>query len=309
MAFGASQMNTINENKSVLCRSQQFSLVVTFFLCAAVSQLGAQSDTSKRIVSIVPAVTEMLFAIGAGEQVVGVSSFASYPDDVNSRPRVGALLDPNIESILSLKPDLVVMHESQTDAIEQMRRSSIEVFLYRHGGISDITGMVRQLGRRTGQTTKATTVAKEIEVALQSIRTRVSNYHKPRILLVLGREPDTIRNVYASGGIGFLNDMVTAAGGINVFAHVQSEAVRPNAEGILAASPDVIIEIRAEGLWSDNKISGQPNVWDTLPAIPAVQKDRVYFLDGSDLTVPGPRVAQATKRLAKTLHPAAFKSR
>ena len=137
----------------------------------------------------------------------------------------------------------------------------------------------------------------------------MSNYHKPRILLVLGREPDTIRNVYASGGVGFLNDMIVAAGGINVFAHVQSEAVRPNAEGILAASPDVIIEIRAEGLWSDNKISGQPNVWDTLPAIPAVQKDRVYFLDGSDLTVPGPRVAQATKRLAKTLHPAGFKSR
>jgi len=241
---------------------------------------------------------------------VGVSNFAGYPNEVNSRPRVGALLDPNIERILSLRPDLVVMHESQTDAIEQMRRGGIEVFLYRHGSISDITDMLRQLGRRTGQTPKAMTLAKQIEVRLKSIQTRVSNYQKPRILLVLGREPDTIRNVYASGGIGFLNDMISAAGGINVFAHVESEAVRPNAEGILAASPDVIIEIHAEGLLTDNDMPSEPkNVWDTLSAIPAVQNDRVYFLTGSDLIVPGPRVANATERFARTLHPVAFESR
>jgi iron complex transport system substrate-binding protein len=150
-------------------------------------------------------------------------------------------------------------------------------------------------------------VAKQVEVKLQSIRTRVSKYPKPKVLLVLGREPDAIRNVYASGGIGFLNDMVTAAGGINVFAHIQREAVRPTAEGVLAASPDVIIEIRAEGLLSPTTTSNQPNVWNALSAIPAVQKDRVYFLTGSDLVVPGPRVAKATERLARTLHPAAFK--
>ena len=251
----------------------------------------------------------MLFAIGAGDQVVGVSSFAGYPDEVNSRPRVGALLDPNIERILSLSPDLVVMHESQTDAIEQMRRGNIEVFLYRHGSIADITDMLRQLGRRTGRTAKAMGIATQIEVTLQSIQPRVSNYQKPKILLVLGREPDTVRNVYASGGIGFLNDMIIAAGGINVFAHVESEAARPNAEGILAAAPDVIIEIRAEGLLPDKTTPGNPSVWDALPAIPAVQKDRVYFLSGSDLVVPGPRVAKATERFARTLHPMAFKSR
>jgi len=300
-------MNIADGNKLLRCRSKWFFLAVTFFLCTAASHLGAQGDISKRIVSIVPAVTEMLFEIGAGEQVVGISSFASYPNDIKSLPRVGALLDPNIERILSLKPDLVVMHNSQTDAIEQMRRGGIEVFLYRHGGISDATEMLRHLGRRTGRTIKAMMVAKQVETKLQSIRTRVSKYPKPKVLLVLGREPDTIRNVYASGGIGFLNDMVTAAGGINVFAHIQSEAVRPTAEGVLAASPDVIIEIRAEGLLSPTTTSNQPNVWDALSAIPAVQKDRVYFLTGSDLVVPGPRVAKATERLARTLHPAAFK--
>ena len=300
-------MNIADGNKLLGCRSRWFFLVITFFLWMAESHLGAQGDIAKRIVSIVPAVTEMLFEIGAGEQVVGISSFASYPNAVNSLPRVGALLDPNIERILSLKPDLVVLHNSQTDAIEQMRRGGIEVFLYQHGGISDATEMLRRLGRRTGRTIKALMVAKQIEVKLQSIRARVSKYQKSKVLLVLGREPDTIRNVYASGGIGFLNDMVTAAGGINVFAHIQSEAVRPTAEGVLAASPDVIIEIRAEGLLSPTTTSSQPNVWDALSAIPAVQKDRVYFLTGSDLVVPGPRVAKATERLARTLHPAAFK--
>ena len=302
-------MNTRINQQLLEHSSKHFWLVFTVFLFTAVSPLKAQGGISKRIVSIVPAVTEMLFAIGVGDQVVGVSSFASYPDEVNSRPRVGALLDPNIERIFSLSPDLVVMHESQTDAIEQMRRGGIEVFLYRHGNIADITNMIRQLGRRTGQTPKAITLAKQIEVTLQSIQTRVSNYQKPKILLVLGREPDTVRNVYASGGIGFLNDMIIAAGGINVFAHVESEAARPNAEGILAAAPDVIIEIRAKGLLPDKTTPGNPSVWDALPAIPAVQKDRVYFLSGSDLVVPGPRVAKATERFARTLHPMAFKSR
>ena len=302
-------MNTRINQQLLEHSSKHFWLVFTVCLFTAVSPVNAQDGISKRIVSIVPAVTEMLFAIGAGDQVVGVSSFAGYPDEVYSRPRVGALLDPNIERILSLRPDLVVMHESQTDAIEQMRRGGIEVFLYRHGSIADIIDMLHQLGRRTGQTPKAITIAKQIEVTLQSIQTRVSNYQKPRILLVLGREPDTIRNVYASGGIGFLNDMIIAAGGINVFAHVENEAVRPNAEGILAAAPDVIIEIRAEGLLPDKQIPGKPSVWDALPAIPAVQQGRLYFLTGSDLIVPGPRVAKATERFARTLHPMAFKSR
>ena len=286
-------------------------LVLTLVLAALAVQFVtrvvlAQGGRSQRIVAVVPAVTEMLFAIGAGPQVVGVSSFARYPATVVSLPRVGALLDPDIEHILSLEPDLVVLYGSQTDAMEQMSRAGIDVFPYRHGGIPEVIAMLRELGRRTGQAVAADAIVSSVESKLASVAARVSSRPKPRVLLVLGREPDAIRNVYASGGIGFLHDMIVAAGGENIFAHVTREAVQPTSEGILAAAPDVIVEIRAEGMLSPDEASTQHNVWQRLPAIPAVRRNRVYFLTGNDLIVPGPRLAQATERLAQVLHPAAF---
>lgn len=259
-----------------------------------------------RIVSVVPAVTEILFAIGAGPQVVGASSFARYPSEVNKLPRVGALLDPDVERVLSLEPDLVILYESQTDTMSQISRAGIEVFPYRHGGIQDVVDMLRELGRRTGHLVQGNNVAATIQSTVANIAARLANRKRPRVLLVIGREPDTIRNIYASGGIGFLNDMIVAAGGQNIFADVPREAVQPTSETILASEPDVIVEIRAEGMFTSDETTYQRDVWQALPAIPAVQKERVYFLNGNELIVPGPRLASGMERLARLLHPDAF---
>ena len=259
-----------------------------------------------RIVSVVPAVTEILFAIGAGPQVVGASSFARYPSEVNKLPRVGALLDPDVERVLSLEPDLVILYESQTDTMSQISRAGIEVFPYRHGGIQDVVDMLRELGRRTGHVVQGNNVAATIQSTVANIAARLANRKRPRVLLVIGREPDTIRNIYASGGIGFLNDMIVAAGGQNIFADVPREAVQPTSETILASEPDVIVEIRAEGMFTSDETTYQRDVWQALPAIPAVQKERVYFLNGNELIVPGPRLASGMERLARLLHPDAF---
>ena len=104
----------------------------------------------RRIISLVPALTEMLFAIGAGPQVVAVSSYDEFPPQVKSLPRVGALLDPDTERILSLKPDLVVTYGSQVDLQTQLKRASIATFDYRHGGLDHIFTTIRELGQRTG---------------------------------------------------------------------------------------------------------------------------------------------------------------
>ena len=108
------------------------------------------------MVSLVPAVTEMLFAVGAGPQVVGVSSFDKTPAEVATRPRVGALLDPDLERILSLKPDLVVTYGSQDALHEQLARASIATFTYRHGGIGDTLETLEAIGARTGHAERRT---------------------------------------------------------------------------------------------------------------------------------------------------------
>ena len=266
----------------------------------------AQSEVPRRIVSIVPALTEMLFAIGAGPQVVGVSSFARFPAAVERLPRVGALLDPDMERVFSLRPDLVLLYVSQRDQQTQIARAGIPVFSYRHGGLDDVTLTIRELGRRTGHAAEASVVAQEIERDVAAIRDRVAGRTPARTLVVLGREPGIIRNVYASGGLGFIHDMVVAAGGENVFANVAREAAQPTSEAVLTAAPEVIIELRAEGILTPEEIERETRVWQRLSTVPAVRQRRVHFLIGSELVVPGPRVAEATRRLAEVLHPDAF---
>ena len=297
-------------------RYQSFQIIRTLTLATIVTvlfsqnwiaaQTGSQAQTPNRIVTIVPAVTEMLFAVGAGPHVVGVSNFARYPQAVQRLPRVGALLNPNIERILSLGPDLAILYGSQTDAIEQLTGAGIEVLTYRHGGITDAMEVLKELGRRTGRAFEANKIVANIQAALSAITDRVSGQDRPRVLLVVGREPDTIRNLYASGGIGFLHDMIVAAGGENVFGNILKEAVQPTTEALLALQPEVIVEIQAEGMMSVRQSPRHQNVWQALSAIPAVRTGRVHLLAGNDLVVPGPRLAAGTGRLARILHPNAF---
>ena len=263
--------------------------------------------TASRIVSLVPAVTEMLFAIGAGPQVIAVSSFDTFPPEVRRLPRVGALIDPDTERILALRPDLVVTYGSQQDTQERFERAGIRIFAYRHGGLAAMLDTLRQVGTVTGRAAAAADTAAQIEQRLNQVRDRVRGRPRPPTLLVFERSPQTLRGIYASGGTGFLNEMLEYAGGANVFADVKRESVQPSQEAILTRAPQAILEIRASGLLSDGDARRDREVWNTLPSLPAVRQRRVYFLAGSPLVVPGPRVAQGVEMMARALHPDAFR--
>lgn len=271
-------------------------------LVAAFATVSAQSHP-RRIVSLVPALTEMLFAIGAGPQVVGVSSYDEYPPSVKSLPRVGALIDPDTERILSLQPDLVITYGSQVDLQTQMRRASIPTFDYRHGGLDHILVTIRQLGQRTGHNSEANAVVEGIEARINAVKARVAGKPRPRTLLVFGREPKALRNIFVSGGSGFLRDMLVAAGGQDVFEDVGRESLQATTETILARSPEVILEIRSENIPIGKELDEELATWARLAAVPAVRNRRVYFVTGQQMTVPGPRVADGIERMAKVLHP------
>jgi iron complex transport system substrate-binding protein len=217
---------------------------------------------------------------------------------------VGALLDPDLERILGLRPDLVVVYGTQHDLQQQLTRASIPVFGYKHGvgngGLAEVTSTIRALGERTATAARANDVAAAIERDLSDIRARVAGRPRPRTLLVFGREPGTLRNLYASGGVGFLHDMLEVAGAVNVFAGEKRESVQASSETLLAAAPEVIIELH----YADGAVD--LSAWRALPALPAVRANRIVVLTGTDLVTAGPRVAAATRRLAKALHPEAF---
>jgi iron complex transport system substrate-binding protein len=193
----------------------------------------AQTDevrVARRIISLVPALTEMLFAIEAGPQVIAVSSFDNYPPETKALPRVGALLDPDVERILALRPDLVLTYGSQGSLEAQLASAGIRTFSYRHGGIQAIFETVRELGVLTGHTATALNKVNELEAQLDTVKVKVRDRSRPRTLLVFGRQPGSLQQVYVSGGTGFLHEMLEAAGGDNVFADIARESVQPSQE-------------------------------------------------------------------------------
>jgi iron complex transport system substrate-binding protein len=279
-------------------------------LLAIANSVVRTQDVPRRIVSLIPAATEMLFAFGGGPQVVAVSSFDTYPPEVKRLPSVGALVDPDVERILALKPDLVILYGSQTDLQQQLTRAGIAYYSYRHAGLADIMTTIRTLGARTGHDRQAAELAGAVERGLDQIRQRVSGQPRPRTLLVFGRERLSLRGIYASGGVGFLDDMLRAAGGQNVFADIKKEAVEATTEVILSRRPEVILEIRAaNSALAAGDADAERAVWRALPSIPAVRSDRIYFLSDDRLVIPGPRVVEGTRLIAAALHPDLLKAR
>lgn len=265
----------------------------------------SQGAEALRIVSLVPALTEMLFAIGAGPQVVGVSSYDDFPEPVKSLPKVGALLDPDMERILSLRPTLVITYGSQTDVERQLERTKIRTFSYRHAGLAGLLRTMRDLGEAVGRTQEADRVVQDLQSRLDAVKTRVATQRPVRTLLVFERDPGSLRGLFVSGGVGFLHDMLVIAGGTNVFADVPRESVQPSMETILARAPDLILEIRPTGI-TPADVPRERRTWDTLSSIPAVRNGRVQILTGEYLVVPGPRVAQVTEAMARAIHPEVF---
>jgi iron complex transport system substrate-binding protein len=260
----------------------------------------------QRIISLVPSVTETLFAIGAGSRVVAVSSFDAFPPEVEKLPRVGALFDPDVERILSLRPDLVVVYGSQTELISQLQRAGIGFYQYRHGSLSDVTAGIRDLGARLALGAQARELAATIDKAFADIRATLKGRPRPKTMLVIGREPQSMRAINVSGGYGFLHDLVELAGGVNVFGDVKRESMLVSTETILARAPEVIIELHYSEPPLPDAVARERKTWERLPGVPAVKRGRVYLLYGGELVVPGPRVVVTARTFARAIHPDAM---
>lgn len=276
---------------------------VLFFVSFVSFVVAFAQSQPKRIISLVPNVTEILFAIGAGPQVVAVSTYDVEPPEVRALPTVGALVDPDTERIIALRPDLVITYGSQTDLQTQLKAVNIPFFDYRHAGLEHIMVTMRVLGVRTGHADQAERVATALQARIDAVTKNVAGQPRPKTLLVFGREPGSLRNIYASAGKGFLHDMLVAAGGEDVLNDIQKESAQISTETLLTRRPDVIIELNAANRLNDADLKKVLDPWMTLSSVPAVKNHRVIILMGPGLTVPGPRVADGIERMAKALHP------
>jgi len=293
---------------------------VFFVLCISLTVAGCRGKdaernsstraipkTPTRVVSLVPAATEKLYAMHAEDRLVGVSSYDRFPPGVNQLPKLGGLLDPNVERLLALTPDLVIAYDTQRDLKERLTRAAIPVFPYVHRDLADVTRTMRALGERVGVRASADAAATRLEQQIEETSSRVAKQPAVRALLIIGRDAGALTRVQASGGYGFLHDLLVAAGGSDVLADIARESVQMSTEMIIARAPNAIVELHYGDSVDATELEIERQVWNALPSIPAVRNNRVYLLVGDEFVVPGPRIALAQERLARTLHPEAFK--
>jgi len=277
--------------------------VLVIAVAAALSpSVRGQAHRPQRIVSLIPAATEMLFAIGAGADVVGVSSFDRFPVEATTRPRVGALLDPDTERILSLRPTLVVVYDTQTELRTQLDRAAIPTFRYRHGSVADIYDTIRSLGAAVDRAQNAEAVVVRMRADIAAVTASVQGRRVPT-LFVVGRDPGTLQHVYVAGGAGFLNELVELAGGSNVFGDIARQALEVSTEQLLARRPDVIVELWPDGSLDQRMRESERAAWNALSALPAVKAHRIIEITDDRLAIPGPRLPAGIRLLAAALHP------
>lgn len=262
-----------------------------------------------RIVSLAPSLTETLFAVGAGDRVVGVTRFCEWPPEAAKRPRVGGFLDTSFEAIVALQPDLIVALPSHRDHIPRLEVLGLRCVVVSQTSLSDILDSLLQLGDLTGQRQNAQQVAAALRQQLDQIWERVAGQPRPRTLLSSGRNPadNSLSEVYIVGRKSFLHDLLETAGGQNAFPDATVEYPMLSAEGIIRLDPEVIIEFVSEEdpVRFPDTLYLEP--WNRLNVLDAVKNGRVYLIRGRHYTIPGPAVAQTAWAIARLLHPDQFR--
>lgn len=283
-------------------RSYLRSLLV-FLACLLVEASGFADP--RRIVSTSPSITEILFALGLGSHVVGVSNYCEYPAEVKDLPRVGTYLRPDPERIARLKPDLVIVHKLPNELTNRLTALHITYAEVDRGGLTDAYAEIRHIGEAVGAKEQADRLVATMRARLDHIRAQTAGQKRERVVFVIGRDPGTLSNLVVVGRDNFLNDLIEIAGGINVIAQESSQPYpHISLETILRYRPDALIDMGDMGSTPEErerKANENRALWAAVPNLSAVRDGHVYCLTSTAFVVPGPRAVEAAELLFTVL--------
>lgn len=248
----------------------------------------------ERAVSLAPSLTENVFAVGAGDRLVGVTTYCDYPAEAQKLAKIGDTLNPNLENIIALKPQVVfVSTASQMQAFtERLERQNIAVFVTNPQDIDGVYKSLYQIGDVMNETERANTVVDELKKRVADVEARTANAAKPKVFVQIAREP-----LFTIGKTSFINDLIVRAGGVSVTSEINEAYPKFSKETALALQPDAIILSESD----DNQ---SPN--DVFKDSPAMKNGKVYKIKADLLSRPGPRIVDGLEKIAKVLHPENF---
>ncbi|MGH7621380.1 MAG: ABC transporter substrate-binding protein [Gemmatimonadaceae bacterium] len=247
---------------------------------------------AKRIVSINPATTELLFAIGAGSRIVGRSEYDLLPDSARLVPSVGPALRPNLEAILGTHPDLVVVYASSDnrEAVDRLAHAGVAVVAFKIDSIEQFERDAIALGQLTGTAARASEIVDSIADTLARVRAATADLPRPTVFLPIWERP-----LIAIGGGSFLSELLDIAGARNIYADIAAPSATVTIEDVVRRNPDVILASAATAA----TIRGNAK-WR---AIPAVRAGRILVYDTTVIGRPSVRLGAAARSFAALLHP------
>jgi iron complex transport system substrate-binding protein len=260
-------------------------LAAALLLAGCGERRATAQHTGVRIVAMAPNTTEILYALGLGDSVVGVSHYAAYPPEAAQKPSVGGTYDPNFEMIVALQPDLVVGLETQKDIAAQLKALGIPFLGVAHEHISEIMQSILTIGKACGAEAEAQQLFQSLQKQLADISAKRTN-SGTRVLVCVGHD-ESLSRMYVAGKGTFYDELIGHAGGINACGESAAKYPEISPEGLTTMQPDVVIDILPN--------PGHFTAGDWKPC-------RAVVITNDYASIPGPRFVQLLQDFIKATH-------
>jgi iron complex transport system substrate-binding protein len=249
----------------------------------------------ERIISLAPSNTEILFAIGAGDKVVGVTSYDDYPEEVLEIEKIGDFNGINLERIIELEPDLVINYgDGVTEENERLLEAGIQIAGFEPESIEEITDTILRIGEITGHKQEALDLVDEMLAQEAELVEKVQGLEKKTVFYEIWHEP-----LMAAGPGSFIDQLISLAGGENVAKDADGDYPQFDLEQLIERNPEVYLTANDLPEKTVESIKERPG----FSEIDAIKNDRIYLIDGNIISRPGPRIIQALEMIVEAIHP------
>ena len=279
------------------------TLVIGFNVQA--TTLWPKNTKPLRIISLAPNITEILFALGAGVQLVGVTDYCDYPSAATTLTKVGGGLNPSLETIITLTPDLVILSASQQKLIKQLQQLGLRTLAVKGRTLEDIRYAITLIGHATGRHSESAVLLAHVDSQLEMVQQKVAGLPRPQVMISIGHSlgRDNFKQFYIAGQQDFYNDLIQLAGGENAYQKPFPKVPSISLEGIFHLNPDIIIDIFPEANDHSASIEQVRQQWSQLSHISAIKYSRLHIIEADYATIPGPRIIQLLTQFAAIIHP------
>ena len=246
-----------------------------------------------------------LFALGLGDRVVGVSTYCRYPAAVRSLPKVGTFLKPNVETIARLKPDLVYVHAGPNSVVSQLGALGLRAAVVERGSLSNVFVTIHQISSAAGVPDRGVRLVSELRSGLDRVQAAVAGRAPRKILIIVGRRTGALADLTAVGPGSYLNDVAALAGGSNVLASTKLEYPRISLETVISLAPDIIVDVGEMGESPDDAQQRRKvteDLWRGQTLVAAVRGGGLHAVNDEAFVVPGPRIVEVARAMARWLH-------